>query len=190
MAVKTLGDVTLLALVLGLAVGCDGSHPLEVGDAGSAGPAGTAGQRSSNNVAGTGGSKGGVGGSGGTVALSCDMTHLITVTYTCTLAGVCHDGSASTAAGLSLQPIDWPRLVGTTPGGMTTGSPSICAEDPVYMNTPYIRKGSPIGAGLIEDKITGPACGPMGAQMPNLGIRISPGDMPCFIQWATQLANM
>jgi hypothetical protein len=121
------------------------------------------------------------------------MATLINTTYTCTLAGACHDGSAASAAGFNMMQSNWPKLVGSMPGGTTMGTPSICAKDPAYMNMPYIMKGSATGDGILLRKLMGPLCsagGMNGVQMPNLGKTISAGDMPCFQAWVKMLANM
>jgi hypothetical protein len=155
----------------------------QAGAAGATGGPGTAGA-----AAGTTGTAGMAGAAGGTG--SCDMMNLIVVKYTCTIAMACHDGGMASAAGLSLQPADWPKLVGGKPNATAGAMNSICAKDPAFMNMPYITKGSPNGDGLLLKKITMPVCSPMGAQMPNLGTKISAADMPCFQQWIKTLANM
>jgi hypothetical protein len=186
------GAVGIAFAALGLA-GCPGTLDPSIlnGMAGSTGSnQGSAGQ-TSQGTAGQTSMAGSMGtaGTGGT--MNCDMVNLITVKYTCTIMGACHDGSAATAAGFSMKQADWPKLVGSHPDATKpAGSPSICAKDAAYMSMPYIMKGSATGDGLLLKKLMGPVCSPMGARMPNLGTNISAADMPCFVQWATQLANM
>jgi hypothetical protein len=151
-------------------------------------------------MTGAGGSTGGGGtptgtggqatGTGGTTAMSCDMVNLITVKYTCTLTGACHDANGA-AAGLSMMQADWPKLVGTMPTVKTPAPAfvSICATDATGKTMPYIMKGSATGDGLLLKKLMGPVCAGA-AQMPSLNGPIKPADMPCFQQWATMLANM
>jgi hypothetical protein len=178
----------LAAGALGLAVlslvGCPGtldpSQFPQAGTAGSTGGPGTAG----SSPMGTAGAMG-TAGTG-----SCNMVNLITVKYTCTIAGACHDGTMASAAGLSMQQADWPKLVGGKPNAMAGAMNSICAKDPAFMNMPYITKGSATGDGLLIKKLMAPTCSPMGQQMPNLGTKVSAADMPCFQQWVTSLANM
>jgi hypothetical protein len=179
------GALGFAFLSLGLA-GCPGTLDptlfANAGTAGSTGGPGTAG----SSMMGTAGTMGTAGGTG-----SCDMVNLITVKYMCTIMGACHDGTAATAAGLSMVQADWPKLVGGHPDATKpAGSPSICAKDAAFMSMPYITKGSATGDGLLLKKIMGPVCSPNGQQMPNLGAKISATDVTCFQQWATMLANM
>jgi hypothetical protein len=167
--------LTFFAIAL---TGCPGTLADPSAFPGGAGTSGAAG----TGAAGTG--------AAGTGALTCDMTNLITVKYTCTIAGACHDGATASAAGLSMQVADWPKLVGGMPNATAGAGNSICAKDPNFQTMPYIMKGSPTGDGLLLKKLMAPTCSPMGAQMPNLGVHISAADMPCFLQWATMLANM
>jgi hypothetical protein len=165
-------------------MGCPGTldpsqFPSNMGTAGVSGTAGT-------GTAGTGTAGTGTAGTGA----ACDMTKLITVTYTCTLAGACHDAAGS-AASLSMMPADWPKLVGTTPH-VATPPPaflSICAADAAFKAMPYIMKGSATGDGLLLKKLQGAICSPGGVQMPSLNGPVKPADLTCFKQWATQLAT-
>jgi hypothetical protein len=146
-------------------------------------------------VSGSGGG-GGAPATGAGGSMGCDITPLIQGTgapngappkYYCIQAGACHDGSATTAAGMSMQKADWPKLVNGTPNGMNQ---SICGADPAYKTMPYIMKGSANGDGLLMKKLNAPTCSPMGAQMPTLGGPMTAADKMCFQQWATALANM
>jgi hypothetical protein len=152
---------------------------------------GTAGSSSGPGTAGTtGGGTAGTPGTAGMTGGNCDMVKLTTMTYTCTLAGACHDAAGS-AAGLSLVMADWPKLVGTMPSVKTPAPPfpSICALDATAKTMPYITKGSATGDGLLLKKLMGPVC-PPGVQMPSLGSHVNATDLACFQQWATMLANM
>ena len=183
-------------------VGCPGTldpravPPPSSGGAGAGNTTGTAG---AGNTSGAAGATSGTAGMGtaGTGAMACDMVKLIspavapsTVGYGCTLAGACHDAAGS-AAGLSLLQADWPKLEGKLPSVIPPppSFPSICALDATAKTIPYITSKSPTGDGLLLKKLAGAVC-PPGVQMPSLGSHVSAADMPCFVQWATMLANM
>jgi hypothetical protein len=180
------GALGIAFAALGLA-GCPGTLDPNQFNQGQAGSSGTAGQTGTAGMTATAGAQG----TAGTGSMNCDMPTLINSTYMCTVKGACHDGTAATAAGLSLVQADWPKLKTSHPDATRpAGSPSICAKDANYMNMPYIMPGSATGDGLLLKKIMGMVCAPGGQQMPNLGSKISATDMPCFVQWATNLAKM
>jgi hypothetical protein len=172
------GAVGFAFLTLTLA-GCPGTLSPDftggMGTAGTGSPAGTAGGGTAGMTAGTGGVPG------------CDITPLIQPNkYWCIQTGACHDGSAATAAGMSMQKADWPKLVGGMPNGKNA---SICGNDPNFKSMPYIIKGGD-GSGLLLMKLNAAICSPMGAQMPTLGGPMAPADKTCFQQWAAAMAKM
>jgi hypothetical protein len=180
----------LVAGALGLAfasfalTGCPGTlDPSFMGMGGTTGgAAGNPGTAGSASMAGTSGA-------------SCDITPLIQGTmgssapkYYCIQTGACHDGSASTAAGFSMLPKDWPTLVGKMPMSPVVNG-GFCGGDATYKSMPYIISKSATGDGLIMQKLTKAICTP-GQQMPTLGGPMSAADKMCFQKWATALANM
>jgi len=135
------------------------------------------------------------GGAGMGSSMGCDITPLIQGTggptppkYYCIQTGACHDGSAATAAGFSMLPADWPKLVGKMPMSSVVNG-GYCGMDATYKTMPYIIAKSATGDGLIMQKLTKAICTP-GQQMPTLGGPISATDKACFQAWATALANM
>ena len=153
---------------------------------------GTAGTSGGANTG--GGAAGSASGAAG--MMGCDITPLIQgngtgatpAKYYCIQTGACHDGSATTAAGFSMLPKDWPSLVGKTTTS-TAANGGFCYNDATYKTVPYIIAHSPNGDGLIMQKITHAICSP-GMQMPTLGGPVSATDKACFQAWATALANM
>ena len=146
---------------------------------------GAAGSTPSTGAAGSGTAGTGASTDGGTVG--CDVTPLVTK-YTCATAGICHDAVGS-GANFNMASADWQtHLVNITPKGGGT-VPSICGADPAFKTVPYIKKGDPMGDGLIMQKLQGAICSPGGAQMPLINGPVTATDLTCFRQWATALAN-
>jgi hypothetical protein len=175
-------------------VGCPGSLDPSAFNQGTAGSTGQ-GMAGSTGMAGSAS-----GGAGSPYPPGCDPVKLLTMTYNCSVASVCHDANGA-AAQLNMLPANWPTLVNKLPTAgktATTVSASICAGDPAFMNVPYIMKGSANGDGLIMRKLTltGTVCAPGGTQMPTIpgpiDVTKEPGksDMACIQAWATKLANM
>jgi hypothetical protein len=142
------------------------------------------------------GAAGAASGMAGATTMGCDITPLIQgngtgatpAKYYCIQTGACHDGSASTAAGFSMLPADWPKLVGKMPTSPVVNG-GICGGDATYMKVPYIIKGGN-GDGLIMQKLSGAICSPGGQKMPTLGGTPTAAEKMCFQQWAAALAAM
>jgi len=125
----------------------------------------------------------GTGGSGGNVDCSGTNAGDQIVTSSCAIAG-CHNTSSASVLGggldLTVNATIGSRLIGVKSGGK--GS-SMCADN----STPYLNARSNPATGLLIDKIhPNPPCG---AQMPEVGTKLTSNQQACIVQWATTLTT-